>query len=173
VTKQVLPNCTEFKQESCTKRWGQGKDTSAISQWVTKQVPPNCIELRQESCTKQNNGGKRKILKSDWSMHGINCLPCPETVLQLQCLQKCILRVQVSNLYQQQKEKTTQAVKTTPHNNWGKGATLELSTVEFLHHKWWKEHCQWGIACYVLVLCARGDVALSKYAHNSSDTLPF
>ena len=31
--------------------------------------------------------------------------------------------------------KTTQAVKTTPHNNQGKGATLVLSTVKLLHRK--------------------------------------
>jgi hypothetical protein len=33
------------------------------------------------------------------------------------------------------KRKITQAVKTTPHNNQGKGATLVLSTVKLLHRK--------------------------------------
>jgi hypothetical protein len=35
----------------------------------------------------------------------------------------------------EKKRKTTQAVKTTPHINLGKGATLVPSTVKLLHRK--------------------------------------
>ena len=35
----------------------------------------------------------------------------------------------------EKKEKSTQAVKTTPHINQGKGATLVPSTVKLLHHE--------------------------------------
>jgi hypothetical protein len=39
-------------------------------------------------------------------------------------------------LKQVEEEKTTQAVKITPHINLGKGATLVLSTVKLLHRKY-------------------------------------
>jgi len=41
------------------------------------------------------------------------------------------------------KVKTTQAVKTTPHINEGKGVTLVPSTVKLLHRKKEREN-QWG-----------------------------
>jgi hypothetical protein len=41
------------------------------------------------------------------------------------------------------KEKTTQAVKATPHNNQGKGATLVPSTAKLLHREKERKN-QWG-----------------------------
>jgi hypothetical protein len=43
----------------------------------------------------------------------------------------------------EKKEKTTQAVKATPHINQGKGATLVPSTVKLLHRKKERKN-QWG-----------------------------
>jgi len=43
----------------------------------------------------------------------------------------------------ERKEKTTQAVKATPHINQGKGATLVPSTVKLLHREKEREN-QWG-----------------------------
>jgi hypothetical protein len=42
-----------------------------------------------------------------------------------------------------EKEKTTQAVNTTPHINQGKGATLVPSTVTLLHREKERKN-QWG-----------------------------
>jgi len=44
----------------------------------------------------------------------------------------------------EKKRKTTQAVKTTPHINKGKGATLVPSTVKLLHREKERKN-QWGL----------------------------